>query len=153
MDKSMRMMEANKELVKQASFETYTEGNTDVIDELVSDSYVLHDPTSPEAIRGREAFKEHVESIRRAFPDLTTTIEHTAVEGDLVAVQFTVGGTHEGPFPDLDLEPTGETFEMDGMEFDRIEDGQLAETWLVFDSLAFAQQLGAVPDEDSATVH
>lgn len=144
----MTPSEENKELVKRASFEPYTEGNVDAIDELVSERYVLHDPTSSEEIRGREGLREHIESLRNAFPDLSATIEHAVAEDDLVTVHFTTSGTHEGPVPGLDLEPTGETFEISGMELDRIEGGKLVETWLVYDTLEFARQLGAIPEMD-----
>ncbi|WP_187432910.1 ester cyclase [Natronococcus pandeyae] len=145
----MTTPEEKKELVVRGSFEPYTEGNVDAIDEAMSEDYVLHDPASREKTYDREGFKEHVESFRTAFPDLSATIEHMVVEDDLVMVHFTVGGTHEGPLPDLDLEPTGEKFEITGMETDRIEDGELAETWLVYDSFGFAEQLGAIPETDT----
>lgn len=143
----MTTAEANKELVERGSFETYTEGEMDVIDELVSDDYVLHDPLTPEEVRGREGLKEHVEGLRNAFPDLSATIEHVVAEDDLVAVRFTTRGTYENPLPDLDVEATGEKIEITGMEFDRIEDGKLAETWLEYDSIGFLQQLGALPED------
>ena len=140
----MARNESNEELVERVSFETYTEDNADAIDELVSEEYVLHDPMSPEPICGREGLKDHVESLREAAPDLSATIEHVIADDEFVAVHFTIRGTQEGPVPDLDLEPTGEPFEVVGMEFDRIEDGKLIETWLAYDTLGFAEQLGAL---------
>ncbi|WP_331234165.1 ester cyclase [Natronorarus salvus] len=142
--------ERNREIVERVSFEPYVTGEMDAIDEMVSEGFVLHDPLSPEEIRGPERFKEYVESFRTAFPDLHLTTEEIVAEDDRVAVHWTVGGTHEGPIPNLDLEPTGEEFEISGMEFDRIEDGKLAETWLVYDSLGFMQQLGVIPTEEDA---
>ncbi|WP_227380489.1 ester cyclase [Haladaptatus halobius] len=145
----MSTPEENKELVERTSFEVYTEGNVDLIDEMVSDDYVLHDPTSPEEVRGPDGLKEHVKTYRDAFPDLDATIESLIAEDDLVAVRFVTRGTHEGPLPDLpDLEPTGKEFEVTGTEFDRIEDGKLAETWLMFDTLGFMEQLGVIPSEE-----
>ncbi len=69
----MTIAESNEELVERVSFETYTEGNVDAIDELVSEEHVLHDPMSSEPIRGREGLKDHVESLREAAPDLSGT--------------------------------------------------------------------------------
>ncbi|WP_306052124.1 ester cyclase [Natronococcus wangiae] len=145
---AMTPTEENADVVIRASFETYTEGATEEIDELVSEEYVLHDPTSPEEIRGREEFREHVESIRSAFPDLSATIEHIVAKDDSVAVRFTVRGTYEGAesLPGLDVEPTGESFEIDGMEFDRLEDGMLAETWLSLDTYGLMEQLGVLSE-------
>ena len=140
--------ERNREIVERVSFEPYVTGEMDAIDEMVSEGFVLHDPLSPEEIRGPEGLKEYVETFRTAFPDLQATMEDIVAEDDRVAVHWTVGGTHEGPIPDLDLEPTGKTFEIAGMEFDRIEDGKLAETWLMYDSLGFMHQLGVIPTEE-----
>lgn len=148
----MATPEENKELVEQASFDVFVEGSTDRLDELLTDDYVLHDPTSPEEIRGRDAFKEYIQTYRNAFSDLDATIETIIAEDDLVAVRFRVRGTHDGPLPEApDLEPTGREIEIVGMEFDRIENGRLAETWQVFDALGMLQQLGVIPSEELPT--
>lgn len=127
----------------------FTEGNLDLIDEVVTEDYVLHDPTVPEPIRGREAFKEYIQSFREAFPDIDATIEAIIAEDDLVAVRFTTSGTFEQPLPEFpDIEPTGQQFTVTAMEFDRIDDGKLAETWMEFDSVGWLQQLGVIPPEE-----
>ena len=46
-------------------------------------------------------------------------------EDDPVASHASAHATHEGEFPDLDLEPTGEEIEILGMQFDRVEDSKL----------------------------
>jgi steroid delta-isomerase-like uncharacterized protein len=144
----MTTPEENKELVERGSFDVYEEGELELVDELVSDDYELHDPSWPEEIRGRDGFKQSIETIRNALPDLSISIEHMTAEDDLVTVHFTFRGTHEGPIPELGLEATGEEVEVVGMEVDRIEDGKLAETWVVNDTLGFMQQLGVIPAEE-----
>lgn len=129
----------NKELVRRVQYETYSgEEDSDIIDELVSDEFIQHDPIAGE-VRGPDELKETVESFQTAFPDLTFTVNHMVAENDIVSSHFTVSGTHEGSFPDLDLDPTGKEFEIDGMEFDRVEDGKLVETWLMPDVFGFLQ--------------
>lgn len=144
----MPTREQNIEIVERGSIEVYEKGNLDVIDEVVSEDFVLHDPLTPEEIHGRDGLKDYVEANRDAFPDLNITIEQLVAEDDLVAVHFTFRGTHEGRIPDLDLEPTGAEIEIIGMEFDRIEDGKLVETRLLYDTLGFMQQVGAIPAEE-----
>jgi steroid delta-isomerase-like uncharacterized protein len=39
-------------------------------------------------------FKEEILATRRAFPDLTTSIENVVEEGDLVAIFWSSSGTH-----------------------------------------------------------
>lgn len=142
--RKMSIAEENKKIVERCTIATYNDGNVESIDELVHDDFVLHDPESSKEIRGRDGLKEHVETYRSAFPDFDCTVESIIAEDDLVAVRFTVRGTHEGALPELpDREPTGREIEVAGMEFDRLEDGKLVECWLVYDSLGLMQQLGA----------
>lgn len=148
----MATAEENKRLVERASFDVFAEGDLDIIDEAVSEDYVLHDPTTPEEIRGREAFKEYVRTYRDAFSDIDITTDDVVAEGDTVAVRFTIRGTHTGTFPEApDLEPTNREIEVVGMEFDRIREGQLAETWQIFDVFGLLQQLGVAPTEEPTT--
>jgi predicted ester cyclase len=140
---SMATPEDNKEIVRRTSFEPYAGGDMDVIDELVSEEYVLHDPNWPEEIRGRDGLRRHAEALRSGIPDLSFSIDHMTAEGDLVSVHFTARGTNEGSIPELGIEPSGREIEVVGMEFDRIEDGKLAETWIVIDALGLMGQLDA----------
>ncbi|WP_224334218.1 ester cyclase [Haloprofundus halobius] len=143
----------NKEIVQRTSFDLFTEGDMDVIEELVSEDYVLHDPDWPEEVRGRDGLKTYAETLREAMSDLSFEYDHMAAEGDLVAVHFTCSGTNEGPIPELGIEPTGNEFTVTGMEFDRIEDGKLAETWVVFDTIGLMEQLGMTPEGATSTEH
>lgn len=147
----MATPDEKEELVRRVQYDTYTgEEDLDVIDELVSDEFVQHDPLVDD-VHGPDDFKEYLETFQNAFTDITATIHQMIAEDDLVASHFTVRGTHEGQFPGLDIEPTGEEFEIDGMEFDQVEDGKLVESWLMYDALGFLQQLGALPDEELPT--
>ncbi|WP_255168689.1 ester cyclase [Natrononativus amylolyticus] len=149
----MTTPDENKEIVQRVQYDTYTgEEDLDVIDELVSDEFVMHDPVSGD-IHGPDGFKEYVETFQKAFGELTLSVEHMVVEDDIVASHGTARGTHEGQFPGLDVEPTGEEFEASGMEIDRIEDGKLVESWFMPDALGLLQQLGALPEEGVSPEH
>ena len=88
------MSEENKAIVRRW-VEAFNEGNVDAMDELVTDSYVRHDPNSPE-VRGPEEEKQLIAMYRSAFPDLHFTIEDMIAEGDRVVVRYTIHGTHKG---------------------------------------------------------
>ena len=55
-------------------------------------------------------------------------MHHMIAEDDPVASHASAQATHEGEFPDLNLELTGEEIEILGTQFDRVEDSKLAET-------------------------
>ena len=145
---SMTTLAENKEIVRRYYEEALNEGRTDLLEELIAQDVVNHDPLSdetltPEEARGFEGFQRHVEVFHEAFPDGMVTLDEMIAEGDVVAARFTVEGTHEGRFGGF--EPTGERVSETSMVFYRIEDGKIVERWLESDNLSFLQQLGVIP--------
>ena len=132
-----------KQLVRRDPEEIWTEGNVEAIEELFASDFVLHDPTSPGEIQGREAYRETVETFREAFPDAEYTVEDVLAEGETAALRYTARATHQGTF--MGLEPTGEQVEVSGMEMYRVQDGEIVEMWTSYDALGLLQQLGVVP--------
>ncbi|MFC7213169.1 ester cyclase [Saliphagus sp. GCM10025334] len=137
----------NKEIVRRYYEEAFNEGRTDLLEELIAENVVNHDPVSdetltPEESRGFEGFVRHVEAAHEAFDGATVTIEDMVAEGDTVAVRFTFAGTHEGRFAGFD--PTGERLEGSNMVFMRLGDGMIVERWEESDSLDALRQLGIV---------
>lgn len=141
----MTTPEENTEIVRRYSEEAFNEERTDLLDELIAEDVVNHDPLSDETLtaeeaRGFEGFRRHVEVAHEAFPDATVTIEDTIAEGDEVAVRFTFEGTHEGRFGGI--EPTGNRVSGSNMVFMRLEDEKIVERWEESDDLEFLRQIG-----------
>lgn len=88
-----------------ACFETGVDGNLDALDSIIDADYALHDPSSPEVVRGVEGLKALVQIYRNGVPDLRVKIEHQFTEGDCVATRFTARGTHHGEI--MGVPPTG----------------------------------------------
>lgn len=130
--------QANKALVRRWFDEVWNDGNEALAAELVAPDSTFDDPVTRGTIPATH--EAHYAAYRRAFPDLTFTVEKLVAEGDAVAARFTVTGTHEGAI--LGFEPTGESFEVDGSVFTRIEDGRIVETRPVWDALGLLDQLG-----------
>lgn len=132
----------NKRLVRRLHEAVWNEGNMDVVDELIAEEYVEHNPVFPEGIRGREAYKANVASFRGAFSGFEIVTEDVIAEGDIVVVRHTGRGTHDGEF--MGIEPTGNSVEIPGVVVLRVEDEQIAEAWVNVDALGLLAQLGAV---------
>ena len=130
--------EANKALVRRFFDEAWNQGRVEILDEILTPDYTSHNKLEIEVL-GPEGLRTAILDQRRAFPDLTTTIEDLIAEGDRVAVRAVDRGTFDGPF--LGMEPTGRTFEITWIDFFRIEDGRLAEAWLELDVGDFRRQL------------
>lgn len=112
-------------------------GELALAEELIAPDFTDH--RSPP---GREAFVGGLLMIRAAFPDWTSTPEEILVEGNRVAVFWTVRGTQQGPF--LGIAPTGRAIEMAECGILRFEGGQLVELRRVADELSLLRQLGAL---------
>src|SRR4051794_6180729 len=89
--------EANKALVKRY-FTAIDEGDLTALDKIVSTDYREHTPGRQP---GRQALKAATQTLRAAFPDMTSTVTHMLAEGDLVAVRNRVTGTQRGPLGEL----------------------------------------------------
>ncbi|ELZ18394.1 hypothetical protein C477_10013 [Haloterrigena salina JCM 13891] len=136
-------MTDNKALVRRDPEEVWTDGDLDAIDEIFAEGFVLHDPSAGDDLRGRDEYREYVETYREAFPDVEYEVEAAVAEGETVALRYTARGTHEGSF--MGLEPTGDRVSVSGMEMYRVEDGTIAELWTSYDALGLFQELGVVP--------
>lgn len=115
-------------------------GELDVLDDLLANDIVDHD-ASPHAEPGEGGYKQFIEDLRSAFPDLTITPDHVDATDEDVAVIYTISGTHRGKF--LGVAPTGRHISVRGMQVIRFEDGKIVERWGSADELGLLRQLDA----------
>ena len=132
-------IEENKRIARRA-VEAFNEQHLDIFDEVFAEDVVDHTPSGE--TKGRDGPREGLETLYAAFPDLEITIDELIAEGDTVAMRSTHRGTHEGTF--MDIEPTGNQFEIENMVFARFENGMVVERWIQADVLVLLQQLGAI---------
>jgi steroid delta-isomerase-like uncharacterized protein len=132
--------EENKAVYRRFMDEIFNKGRLDLVDELVSQSYQLHD-ASPGTPQGPEAIRQVVSMFRSAFPDLNISLDELLAEGDKVAARSTMRGTHRGAI--FGIEPSGKAVEVQGLTMVTIRDGRLQESWVKNDVMALMSQLGA----------
>ena len=87
--------------------------------------------------------KQLLAALINAFPDFHHKLEDVVVEGNKVAVRFTITCTHRGEFQGIP--PTGKQVSIGGMDFLTIVDGKITEEWVSVDMMGWMQQLGAIP--------
>ena len=131
-----------KAKIRRLDDEVFNRGNMSIIDEVVAENFVNHDPFPGEP-PGREGFRQSATAMRAAFPDLHFTNEIMIAEGDIVAHRYTMHGTHSGAF--LGLPPTGRQITMRGIDILRFVDGKVVDRWARTDDLGLMQQLGLAP--------
>jgi steroid delta-isomerase-like uncharacterized protein len=134
----------NRQSVQRLLNEAFSQGNLDVVDQVMAEGAMTHDANRPSETRGPQGVREAVNDYRSAFPDLELTIEAQFAEGDAVVTRWSARGTQEGEL--WGLEPTGQQATVTGITIDLFDDGgMIIESWTNWDALGLLQQLGAVP--------
>jgi steroid delta-isomerase-like uncharacterized protein len=129
---------ANVELVR-TGFQALNAGDVGGCIALAAPDLISNLAEMPEPQRGREAWRQGVEMMKHAFPDLHAHIEDIFGSQDKVAVRLRFRGTHSGEF--LGIPATGRTVEYVSHEFYRIADGLIAEEWICSDMATLLRQL------------
>lgn len=75
----------------------------------------------------REDWRRKWAAMRAGCPDLEVITEQSVESGEWVANRYTIRGTHTGDF--FGAAPTGERFEITGIDMVRVVDGLLVEHW------------------------
>ena len=135
-------LEENKAIVLRW-FAELDRGNLDLVDELIADDYVDHNPALPNLASGREGVRQYVRILKAAFPDANHTVEDVIAEGDKVMTRVTARGTFLGEC--IGYRPNGNVIEISGIAVHRIANGRLAEHWAHADMAGFMDQIGAAP--------
>ena len=139
-------LDRNKELVRLGNKEIWNEGNLELIDEFYSEDFVQHFLPNGTETKGLEELREHISSLRKAFPDWAENINQIIAEGDLVMIHFTSTGTNLGSF--MGNPPTGKRIQVNEMTIYRFVDGKIVEQWLLPDIFSMNQQLGFIPPSE-----
>lgn len=92
----------------------------------------------------KESLKHFQEGWQRpflkAFPDKQANDEVVIAEDDWVAAMGYVSAHHDGEF--MGLEGTGKEIRLKYMDFWRVEDGKIAENFVLLDIIDFFRQVG-----------
>jgi steroid delta-isomerase-like uncharacterized protein len=137
--------EENKALVRRWVEEAWNNKNLSVVEETWDPNWIDHSGPPGQA-SGPEGARQFVTQFSAAFPDVHITIEDMVAEGDTVVYRWTGRATHEGVFQGIP--PTGRRVEVPGITIHRLQNGKIAETWGLVDTLGMLQQLGVLPAEN-----
>jgi predicted SnoaL-like aldol condensation-catalyzing enzyme len=141
------MATGNKEIVRRVIEGVWTDDT--VIDELISDDYIGHDPAMPETIRGRQGAKANYKQYKDGFEGAHITVIEQIEEGDTVGTRWEGRGTHTGDV--MGIAPTGREIVVTGQTLSKLRDGKIIEEWTNWDTVGMLQQIGAIPTGAAAT--
>jgi len=127
-------------LVDRVRTEVYNEGNVDVMPEIFAEDYLHGSANGPDAIGIAEGGKQ-ISGFLTALPDLEWTFDDVIVQGDQVAVRWTIRGTHNGEL--LGFAATGNPVEYTGISFFTVQCGKIVEFQTEMDAAGLLEQVGA----------
>ena len=139
-------MSSIKDQAEQGA-QLYNAGDVEGLVNLYTEDATLVTPFG--TAQGRAAIHEAFSRDKAAFPDRTLTLDVSVEQGDTIANEWTVAGTHTGPLvmPDgTELPPTGKRIELKGMELVQVRDGKITVHHQYWDNMAVAGQLGVLPE-------
>lgn len=122
-----------------SDYETLWDGDFSKRD-VVSESVVVHDPGSPDPIRGRDELEEHIRGSRSAFPDLEIRTSDLVADGETIMWEWTMTGTNEGELQGLP--PTGNEVDITGMSKLVVTGEGLEEEYMYYNVQQLFEQLG-----------
>lgn len=118
--------QSNKALIEQYLEAIHTDKSPATLDTYISD----------------ELLKEHIAVSEAAFADYWIEVKDIVAEGDKVVVRGTIHGVHTGSL--MNIAPTGSEVAIQSFSTYRLENGKIAEHWMLVDMLTLLQQIGAV---------
>jgi steroid delta-isomerase-like uncharacterized protein len=120
--------------------EALNRGDVSMADEVFTPDCIIHITGSSEPFHGTAGFKQMLEGMLAAFPDLNFTIEDQFIADDMVTTRWRATGTNTGSLGEV--QPTGKKIEVEGLILDRVVNGKVAERWEQWDQTGMMQQLG-----------
>jgi steroid delta-isomerase-like uncharacterized protein len=118
-------------------------GDTNIGQEVISESAILHAPFGSEPLKGLEGYVQILGMMRGAFPDINWTLQETVCEGDKIVARFETRGTHKGPF--LGFAASAKAICMTAVNIYRFANGKIVEELGQPDLFGLMVQIGAVP--------
>jgi predicted ester cyclase len=135
-------MTATDEAVVRRFYEQMcNERKNELAPEIFTADHQMHDRQVP-AGTGPQGMVEAI-SVYQTGVNGHWNVDDIFSAGDQVVVRWTGSGEHVGEVNGIP--PTGKKVRVDAISIHRVDGGKIAETWEVWDTLGFLQQLGVVP--------
>ena len=129
---------ADRDIVKRLTDEAFLAGNMAVVDELIADDFVDHDPP-PGVPPTKDGVRMLIQAITSAFSDMAPEFdEYSETTDGRVIENWAMMGTHTGEV--FGFPPSGQKVRVRGVEIFRCENGRIAEHWGAVDMSDVAEK-------------
>jgi steroid delta-isomerase-like uncharacterized protein len=125
-------------------------GDLGLVPDYFTEDWVLHNRADVHDVsyEGHEGVAEWGNSFYAMMPDFAIDMDESntwfVANGDFVAARWTGVGTHTGDVPGIPA--SGNELVITGAGIYRVEDGKIAETWFIVDTLGMMAQIGLAGD-------
>ncbi|MEY2454366.1 MAG: hypothetical protein QOD92_3940 [Acidimicrobiaceae bacterium] len=135
------MSAADEAVVRRFYEEMNNDRKLELAPDLFTSDHKFHDPQVP-AADGPQGVADTVRVYQEGVEG-HWQIEEIFSTDDKVVVRWTGSGTHVGEVNGIP--GTGKKIRVDAIAIHRVSGGKISETWEVWDTLGFLQQIGVVP--------
>ena len=111
-----------------------------------ADDAELRDAAIPRSVVGREAIAAVYSRNFAAFPDAHVRVDRMVAEGDTVAVEWTLAGTHRGKM--MGIPATGKSICFNGISMIRFRQNMAVADTRLWDLAGLLRQLGLLPSHE-----
>lgn len=136
------MSAADEAVVRRFYEEMNNDRKLELAPDLFTSDHEFHDPQIPGVPNGPEGVAATVKVYQEGVEG-HWEIEDIFSTDDKVIARWTGSGTHVGEVNGIPA--TGKKISVDAIAIHRMAGGKIAETWEVWDTLGFVQQIGVVP--------
>lgn len=134
------------ELARRLAREVWGSGRLDELDQIAAETYTVHDVGLGRTFVGRDAVREDMAEFRSALAVSEVVMDQVIAGPGCVVVRWTLHATHVGDY--AGTAPTGRAVEARGVDVLRIENGRLAEAWVISNDADLEKQIrGSVVGE------
>ncbi len=137
-------MPGHEAIINRYYEEMFTEGDTDVAEEILAEDLTYHGPRSvtPGTLETIGQVKAFVKRYHAAFPDIEYEVESIFGDGDEYAVRWRSTGTHTEKL--FGIEGRGEEYSGTGLNMFQFDGEEIVEIWSYWDTLGMVRELGLV---------
>jgi steroid delta-isomerase-like uncharacterized protein len=131
---------ADRSLARRYFEDLLNAGDIKVADEILDADVSFVGPITPAGLYGIDAYKRFARGWYEGFPDRRFDAVEEWVDGDRIATLFHISGTHAGEF--MGQPGTGNTIDVKGMNFFKIEGGKIRAIEAFFNPLHLLEPIG-----------
>ena len=134
---------SNKAVLQEWFDKVWNGRDAATIDRILAANYTSHGlGREGTDLQGPGGFSSFYKAFLGAMDDLHITVDDLIEEGDQVVARWTLRGTLTGD--SLGVPATGRSVTVPGVSIARFANGQVIESWNVFDLLNMHRQLGTL---------